>query len=834
MKLEDLLQLLDSPKQSGKEWVARCPAHDDSKASLSVTESDDGSRILLKCFAGCETTAIVQALGIKMHDLFTKSKPAILEQSENNRVVAEYGYTDAGGSLLYQVVRYEPKDFRQRQPDGKGGWSWNMKGVKRVLYRLVQVNSAIAAGMPVFIVEGEKDVHSLESIGLTATTNAGGAAKWEARFSDSLQGADVIILPDNDGPGRKHAELVANALCGIAKSVRVLELPGLSEKGDVSDWLAAGGTEEDLLSLVEAASEWIPTAAEQCEHAEIPGSASDGYPLTDLGNAERLIACHGKDLRYHVEAGVWLVWNGKQWVSDCTGQVDLLARGVVRGMYDLLKECRTTAESEALFRHIRSSESKSKLDAMVTLATKCEGIPVQSCDLDSDNWLLNCENGTVDLRTEKLRPHRPEDLLTKLSPVVYDTAAKCERWERFLREVFPGGEENHESADEELAGFVRRMCGYLLTGDTGEQCFFLLTGKGSNGKSVLVNTLIHILGDYAKGTPVTTFLEKRGENSSDLASLVGARIVTASESEGTTSFNESLLKQLTGQDGITARHLYQNYFTFKPTFRVIFATNEVPRIKSQNYAIKRRVKLLPFRTKFYYPHEQKFPVRDERLTDTLKAEASGILAWCIRGCGEWQKEGLGMPDVIQAEVDSLFENMDVLLDFIEEECEIHPRYRVETGELWKAYQAWCEASKTKPVFKRASDFSRNLTGRDNIENTRGGKGIRYITGIGLLGGESRSKVTPGDAKTAFSGTLPYEHNPKHFPENANSRHPASPYEENGEEDSGVVDDSKPKYDPVKGECSHCGKTCNFKAGGEYACPTCITRYTPSTEGNGRI
>lgn len=820
MTLDELLGRLQGVRQSGGEYMALCPAHADDNASLGVTEKD--GRLLLKCFGGCETPDIVQALGIEMRDLFTDARAKASVPKQKSCVVATFSYTDADGVEVYQSRRWEPgfhgkpKSFTRHKPDGRGGYTNGMAGVPKVLYRLPEVLKAVRAGAPVYIAEGEKKADVLAGFGLAGTCNIGGSCEWEASYTETLRGARVFILPDNDSAGMKHLEAVGRALQGVADSIRVVNLPGLPPKGDVVDWVRAGGTREELLSLCGQAEEWEPSAPVTEQKPEsLPGSAPDGYPLTDLGNAERLVAAHCDGLRFNVDSGQWLVWDGRRWASDATGRVHRLAREVVRGLYDLLKDCSDNAEQKALFTFIKSSESRPKLEAMVKLAQNCPGIPVQAACLDSDAWLFNCENGTLDLRTGTLREHRQSDLLTKLSPVAYDSAATAERWDRFLLEVF--------CEDEELAGFTRRMAGYALTGDTREQCFFLLTGKGSNGKSVLVNTLAHIMGDYAKGTPVTTFLERRGDSTSDLASLTGARLVTASEGEGMTAFNESLLKQLTGQDTITARHLYQDFFTFRPSFKVYFATNEVPRIKSQNYAMRRRVKLLPYKQRFYYPHEQKAPVRDESLGEKLRAEASGILAWAVRGCLEWQRDGLGMPGAVQAEVDSLFEGMDVLLDFIEAECELHPRLEVESGDLWRAYLEWCERTKTKQAFKRASDFSRNLCGRDSIESKRT-RHARLLSGIGLHGdGDIPPAVTPGDAKTHFPETFPREAHIEKVRENTEMASPGVTHErEEG--------DGRPVVQGVStpGKCFHCGGRSFGTVCGRHICYSCYERVYPAT------
>ena len=235
-------------KPSGRsKWTAKCPSHDESGQSLSVSEDSQG-KVLLHCHAGCKTDAVMAALGLKMKDLF----PEDGESTHKRQIAETYDYTDEAGKLLYQVVRYTPKDFRQRKPDGAGGWIPNLMDTRRALYRLPQVLEQVNKGGWVFIVEGEKDADALTQLGLVATCNAGGAGKWLDSYSESLKGAQVAILPDNDSPGRKHAETVAAALKGIAADVRVIHLPGLPEKGDMSDWVAAGGTVDNLKKIITA------------------------------------------------------------------------------------------------------------------------------------------------------------------------------------------------------------------------------------------------------------------------------------------------------------------------------------------------------------------------------------------------------------------------------------------------------------------------------------------------------------------------------------------------------------------------------------------------------
>ncbi len=266
MEFEALLNTLDARK-SGDGFIARCPAHEDRTPSLSISKPN--GRILLHCHAGCEQQSVIDAL--KARGLWDEST------ATRKAISAQYDYTDAAGELVFQVVRYAPKDFRQRRPDGAGGWIWNLQGVKRVLYNLPSLLAAVEAGETIAIAEGEKDVHALRDIGITATTNCGGAGKWRAEYSATLKDAHVVILPDNDEPGRAHAAQVRAALEGIAASVKTINLPGLPEKGDVADWIAAGGTGDSLLALIEAAPKHEPApelAEPEPPESEFPPEAT--------------------------------------------------------------------------------------------------------------------------------------------------------------------------------------------------------------------------------------------------------------------------------------------------------------------------------------------------------------------------------------------------------------------------------------------------------------------------------------------------------------------------------------------------------------------------------
>ncbi len=254
--LDLVLSRLDHVREVPGGFSARCPSHEDRNASLSVSVGDD-DRILMHCHANCEIGEVLKAAGLTTKDLFPQTNGHAIGNG-NSRIVATYAYKDESGATLFEVCRFDPKDFRQRKPKEGGGWDWKTKGVRKVPYRLPELLAAPATET-VFVAEGEKDVANLVALGCVATCNAGGAGKWRADYGPHFQGRRVVVLGDKDEAGRKHAEHVAAMLNGVAAEVKILELPGAGK--DVSDWLASGGTKDELLKLAEAAEASEPPKA---------------------------------------------------------------------------------------------------------------------------------------------------------------------------------------------------------------------------------------------------------------------------------------------------------------------------------------------------------------------------------------------------------------------------------------------------------------------------------------------------------------------------------------------------------------------------------------------
>lgn len=437
-------------------------------------------------------------------------------------------------------------------------------------------------------------------------------------------------------------------------------------------------------------------------------------PTTDLGNRDRLVACHGSDVHYHGALG-WIAWTGTHWAIGADHIVVELAARTVRALYAELAKETDDHRRQALAKHAVASESASRIRAMVELARTHPAIRVEPEALDADPWLLGVQNGVIDLRTGQLRPHRREDLITRTIPIEYDPNARAPRWEAFLAEIQP---------DREMRAFLHRFTGYVLTGDTGEQIFVILHGPGSNGKSVLVNILLALLACYGQTTPFTTFLQRRPDApTNDLADLRGARLAVSSEPDEGARLSESVVKRITGQDPITARHHYQEFQTFIPVCKVVLVGNHKPRIRGGDAAIWRRVLLVPFNVKI--PKER----RDRDLPRKLKDELPGILAWAVQGCLTWQREGLRPPEAIIAATDLYRREEDHFGRFLEDVCEFGVGLSVTASALRATYLAWCEREGEEPLGTRT--VARSLNDR-GITAAKSGS-TRSWKGLGIAG-----------------------------------------------------------------------------------------------------
>lgn len=475
------------------------------------------------------------------------------------------------------------------------------------------------------------------------------------------------------------------------------------------------------------------------ESPEAPAPPELG--LTDLGNARRLVQKHGARFRYCHPWRKALVYDGRRWVADDTGQLDRWAKDTLPTIYAEAANEPDDKRRLEIVKWGQRSESRDRLAAMIALAQTEPGVPITPDQLDRDPYLLNTLNGTVDLRAdadERFRDHRLEDYISKLAPVRYDCEARCPTWERFLREVF--------DADEELIAFVQRLLGSCLTGDVREHVLAFLYGSGRNGKSTLVNTVLAILGDYGMTAAPDLLMAKRdGNHPTELADLFGKRLVSTIEVEEGRRMAESLVKVLTGGDRIRARRMREDHWEFQPTHKLLLIANHRPQVRGTDAGIWSRIKLIPFTVSFKGKE-------DPALKAKLAAEASGILNWLVAGCLSWQLIGLGEPSAVSQATDAYRAEQDVLASFLAACTVAAAHAKAPLAEMYAAYAAWCERAGERAEPQRVFDGRLRERGFETKRNAPNGanawQGLGLVATEALKGAEPNTGLNPSWSKEA--------------------------------------------------------------------------------------
>lgn len=662
---------------------------DGEKAGLWTDRATgDGGDIyaLIAAYLGIDALSDFPRVLDAAADLLGRSRSAPVRKASKKDVpvdelgpaTAKWDYLDAHGHLIAVVYRYDPpgqkKQFRP----------WDAKRRKmappdpRPLYNQPGMTSTAQ----VVLVEGEKCAQALFDAGIVATTAMHGAnAPVDKTDWSPLAGKAVLIWPDRDKPGWEYATQAAQAILSAgAKSCHVLYPPEEATEGwDVADAIAEGFdvatflTHGPRLQMHDVADDVDPVV-----------SSDESVWGTEDALALSFTRRYHRDWRYVAGWGKWLVWDGQRWRTEDT----LAATDLIRSV------CRQTA--------VRADNPK----VAAKLATTDEW--------DADPWLLNTPGGVVDLKTGRMRPHERANRMTKITTAT--PSGDCPTWRQFIDEVTGG--------DKELQSYLQRMVGYALTGSTQEHALFFLYGTGANGKSVFVNTLATILGDYATNAPMDTFMETRTDrHPTDMAGLRGARFVAAIETEQGKRWAESKLKNLTGGDKISARFMRQDFFEFFPQFKLFVAGNHKPAIRNIDEAMKRRLHLIPFT--ITVPPER----RDKNLQQKLLAERDGILAWAVQGCLDWQRHGrLSPPQRVVDATEEYFEAEDALGRWLDERCVREPNAKSLTAELFNDWKQWAEASGEFVGAQRR--FSDLLITR-GLDKWRNGMGVRGFQGIGL-------------------------------------------------------------------------------------------------------
>ncbi|WP_406324040.1 phage/plasmid primase, P4 family [Streptomyces niveus] len=745
MKLTDILARLDGVEEDHDGYLALCPAHNDREhPSLKLTLKDDG-KLLIVCRTGCDRSEILRKLNLSSSDLFdvdgqgartiSAKAPETIGPGEIAGLRVFVDETSAALPGAVDAVAYLADRFGltvdQAEDLGVGFAApgdrpqpWLTRGFTR--YPRVTVPLAgfdgVVRGLQgrdiskkcparwvslanpdgrtwikygvlrsgagfdtILITEGPGDALTAVAAGYDAVAVRGAGlarnAALVAELADGLRDLDVVICGDRDRAGAGFTDSLATALVRAGVMVRRLEIP--TEGDDLTDWrerdtdafpaaLHAAVRSAAVVEMTE------PTTSKEATMTE-PESALDTmsesarqmFDSTDVGIAVMLrdfMTRSGGGVRYAAGLG-FLCWDGKVWAPG---------DAKVREALHLMGAELIASGEESRRRLALKALTNRSIDAVIKELPSVPGVPADAREFDARHELLSVANGTVNLRTGLMHPHTPADMITKRLDVSFRVEATAPRWELFLTEVFP--------AHPEMPAFMRRLVGYGITGSTAEQCFVFMHGQGANGKSAFLDALLHVFRGVTKSTEFSTFEQRVtvGQASPELATLRGARLVTASETEKYSRLAEALVKQLTGGDPVTCRALYGAPFTYVPNFLLMVAGNYKPAILSQDLGVWRRVKLVPFEATF------RGSKADPSLPATLRDEAEGILAWAVKGAQEWYAQGLQEPASVATATQDYRESEDRLAEFIAARLVQEDGVRVAPMAVRRAYAEWAE------------------------------------------------------------------------------------------------------------------------------------------------
>ncbi len=689
----------------GNKVQAFCPCHNDKHASLTMTMGRKCT--LIYDHAGCCKEDIVQAMGMQMRDLFYDTEPrspnwrAYVEGREQRRIESVYNYVSINGAYAFTKIRCEGKKILYGRMENDR-FIYGLprdtprKSYKAIYGSLQAINKAIAENRPIFIPEGEKDADTLIKQGYTAFAY-GGVNDWQSDFATLVQRADVYILADNDEAGKCVAETIQNDIKAVAKSSKIIVPMPDTPKADVSDYFAAGHSKQEFEQMLEQEQSTVKEAVRECtavhstpiepqkrqdSHLEqvLKDLHAERYETSDKGFG-RLFADVFKDKhRYNPSRKDFMRYDGKRWIDDIEG---LSARASAKVLSDALVRYAVNVDTEG--KYLKAVATLCNIRNRNNMLQDSKDIYFFCNEqLDVNDYLLNLQNGTLDLSGDKpvFLSHSPDMLLSKICNAEYDPAADCKEWKKFLLEIMRD--------DKEKILYLQKIAGLSLTGNTEQETCFILYGSTTrNGKSTFCETLLHLLGDYSvtmkpESLAVRQNLDSRTA-SGDIARLAGCRFCNVSEPPKRMLFDTALLKSLLGRDSITARHLYQRETTFIPKFKLVINTNFLPTITDDTVFSSGRINVISF-DRHFEPQEQDKDLKN-RLRD--KQELSGILNWCIEGLQLYRKEGLKPPAAVQTATDTYRTDSDKVGNFINE-CLAKTGRNSKAKDVYEAYTKWCD------------------------------------------------------------------------------------------------------------------------------------------------
>ena len=727
-------------RKEGKDHVALCPFHQENTPSFKVNEKG------WKCF-GCglkgdvfrfvqeyKSISYQEALAIvsdyaklpAFTPIVIQRKPAKtasigLSEIPSN-VTVRYPYHDEFGVLLYEIWRQQngsKKSFKVARPVGDR-WVYGINdetgkpAVRAVLFNLQAVSESEIVGLCC----GEKDALNLAAVtGIVATTKPFGEKGWTVEYSEQLRDKIAFLFADMDDTGQQYAEEVKAGLEGIAQAVYVVPI---AVGKDISDWIEAGATKEDIESAMNAVRFNDPAADQEDDSDKLI------FYQNDTGNANRLVKLFGHLLAHCGERKVLAFWTGKRWQFDQFVQVEKLAEKAMLAAYKEAADFADPAARKAFLRHVNGSLSRAGIANMIHLAKK-KVRQVSATEFDANPILLNCQNGTINLATGELQPHRPEDFCSKMIEVKYDPRAKCPQFMRFIAEALGGridpGNNEARQITQRAVDYVQVQLGCATTGNPAKVLIIWYGKWGNNGKTTLVELARYVLGPYAGEIQIDSLMVRRPEAvssnaiNSDLSDLQGCRFVSSSEPGKGQQLSLARVKYLTGMGQIRARRMAENFITFQPVHKLFLDCNDRPIITDPNDAIWNRIKCVEFRL-----HLSDDEI-DTALPARLRTETPGILNWFVEGAKRYLADPKVLfqapPEVVAA--GESYKNESGQLDaYLKERCVLETGNKdcwVGITDLFQSYQSWAEQRRETSPLTRDS-FAEQITKLGCVQDRR--------------------------------------------------------------------------------------------------------------------
>lgn len=601
---------------------------------------------------------------------------------------------------------------------------WSMRGSHPALFN----PEALVNGKRIIVCEGEWDAMLLTQMGYSAVTGTAGAMGWVERLCLSFNcNQEIFLCYDNEASdaGLKGMMRTQEMFNKYGIHTNIVRLPrvytaGTGGKTDISDYfLRDGHTQEEFDKLLNDSIVVDEAAVIKKQIKEWSKAA------TDTGNAYKIIDLYGDRIRYDVLRHRWLMWRDHRWIPDMEGGTARFYAIKMAREYQKMAINIDGEERKGALKYAMSMENKNKIANEIEILRVLEPVRNDGRDWDTNNWLLCCQNGVVELNNGSVRKGRPQDMITMEASVTYDPDAKCPLWINFLQEIFQG--------DQEMIHYIHKALGYSLTGETISHAAFICHGVGANGKSVLFNTIVGILGDYAHTAPTSLFSKTKYSNpgaaTPEVAATESKRFVVSSETLADGSLNEERLKKWTGGDKENARYLHDNGHDFVVTMKPWLFVNHQPKVDDESNGLWRRLKMIPFERVFSAKEQ------DTKLTEKLLAEKSGIFNWLIEGCLLWQKEGLyPEPTKITAATQEYRDDNNRLADYIQDRIEVSIGDRTIGKELWQDYVEWKKGEGIEKGYQRdgfLKEIGKNFK-RDRNNSSRFYIGLRLKSGKGLL------------------------------------------------------------------------------------------------------